>query len=223
VLVVPVLHVFYHSRLVRFIPSWPRFVLGVALGAVPASAYITVLYGTIGADLQITTPFPLLFVQVTLFSCVLLIVEFVLWPVAFGRPDAAPQRRDMARPPPESPPSVPLMSRLPAELRGGAILSISMQDHYAEVTTTEGSALILMRLADAMDLLDGCPGLRIHRSHWVALGAVEGIERQGRKVQVLLSDGRRLPVGATYLKAVQNVMDARHSPAAISGAAIPGR
>lgn len=207
-LVVPVVHVFCHSRLVAFIPPWPRFAIGVALGALPASAYITVLYGSVGADLQITTPFPLLFVQVTLFSCGLLIVEFVLWPMLFGPSDAQPAVPDAPPPRPE-PQRVPLSSRLPAELREGEILSISMQDHYSEVTTTRGAALILMRLADAMDLLDGCPGLRVHRSHWVALDAVETVEKNGRRMEVVLSDGRRLPIGNTYLKAVQNALDGK--------------
>lgn len=208
-ILVSILHVFYHSRLVAFIPSWPRFVMGVAVGALPTSAYITVLYGTIGVDLHITTPFPLLFVQVTLFSCTLLIVEFVLWPMLFGASDAppAPPAASPPLPPPSpEPQSVPLLSRLPAELRAAEILSISMQDHYAEVTTTKGAALILMRLADALDLLDGCPGLRIHRSHWVALDAVEGVEKAGRRTEVALSDGRRLPVGTTYLNAVQTAL-----------------
>lgn len=204
-ILLPILHVFFHSRLVALIPPLPRFVMGVALGALPTSAYITVLFGTIGADLHITTPFPLLFVQVTLFSCTLLIVEFVLWPMLFGASDPHPAP-PAAPPPAPGPQPVALLSRLPAELHAGEILSISMQDHYAEVTTTKGAALILMRLADAMDLLEGCPGLRIHRSHWVALEAVEGVDKAGRRTEVVLSDGRRLPVGATYLNAVQTAL-----------------
>jgi DNA-binding LytR/AlgR family response regulator len=102
---------------------------------------------------------------------------------------------------PES--AVPLMSRLPPELQDDRIVSISMQDHYARVTTTSGSALILMRLSDAMDLLDGCPGARIHRSHWVAKGFAESIGKSGRRMELRLTDGRALPVGASYLKAAE--------------------
>lgn len=218
VIIVPVLHVFFYSRLVAFIPSYPRFVLGVALGALPTTGYITVLYGTVGAALDISTPFSLLFVEVTVFSTVLLLTEYVLWPAVFG--EAAPQGA-VANPGPEpdAPPAapkpqvVPLLTRLPLEHSDSEIVSISMQDHYAQVTTTEGTALILMRLSDAIDLLEGSPGARIHRSHWVATRFVEDIVRNGRRIEVLLKDGRQLPIGNTYLKAAQEQL----------GIAVPGK
>lgn len=215
-IIVSILHVFYHSQLTASLPSYPRFFLGVVLGALPTAAYITVLYGTVGASLEISTPFPLLFVQVTVFSTVLLLVEYVAWPAIFGASKTAPAQAapepdapavpaaPVAAPPAERVPApVPLLSRLPQEHRGSAIVSISMQDHYAEVTTTAGKALILMRLSDAIDLLEGCPGARIHRSHWVAKGFVTGIRKAGRRMEVALSDGRHLPIGGTYLKAAQ--------------------
>jgi len=214
-IVVPIVHVFYRSRLVRFIPSYPRFVLGVALGALPASAYITLLYGTIGAQLEISTPFPLLFVQVTISSTLLLLTEFVLWPMVFGRPDAsiageedvaeAPRLETPAAAQPVEPAEgrIPLLSRLPEGAQPGPIVSISMQDHYAEVSMTTGRALILIRLSDAIDLLDDYPGVRVHRSHWVALNFLQGIEKQGKGYKALLEDGRELPVSATYLEAAR--------------------
>ena len=208
VIIVPILHVFYFSRLTAALPSLVRFVLGVALGALPASGFITLLYGTIGSGLQISTPFPLLFVEVTVFSTALLLVEFILWPMVFGTPDSA--LAGIASPIAQTLPEqaadtqiTPLLTRLPPEHRSGAIISISMQDHYAEVTTTAGTALILLRLNDAIDLLEGCPGARIQRSHWVAKGFVKSINRNGRRVEVRLHDGRTLPIGATYLKAAQ--------------------
>ncbi len=205
VIIVPVLHVFYHSRLMAGLPSQVRFGLGVALGALPAAGFITLLYGTIGADLQISTPFPVLYIEVTVFSTLLLLTEFILWPMVFGTPEPQPA---VVTTPSESVPvsksPVPaLLTRLAVEHRDAAIISISMQDHYAEVTTTVGTALILMRLNDAIDLLEGYPGARIQRSHWVAKDFVTGIERSGRRVEVRLQDGRTLPIGATYLKAVQ--------------------
>jgi hypothetical protein len=99
-IIVPILHVFYHSRLVAFLPSFPRFLLGVAIGALPASAHITVLYDTVGAGLEISTPFPLLFVQVTVFSAVLLLTEFVLWPAVVGAPGPEPAAWSCTRPGP---------------------------------------------------------------------------------------------------------------------------
>jgi len=203
-LIVPVLHVFYHSRLVAFMPSPLRFFLGVAVGAIPATAYITLLYRTIGDGLEIPASFPLLFAEVTVFSTLLLLTEFILWPMVFGtgeRPEPKPGNRiDQADPPaPVRPQRIRLLERLPADLAGGTIISISMQDHYAEVVTTAGKALVLIRLSDAVDLLDGYPGTQIHRSHWVARDFVEKIEKSGRRMEMVLTDGRRLPVGNTFL------------------------
>lgn len=203
-----VLHVFYYSRLAALIPSYPRFFLGIVLGALPGVAFVTVLYGTIGNDLEISTPFPLLYVQVTIFSTVLLLTEFLLWPAVVGtsskptpaRPSSAPEKTDVPR---SSEPTA-LLSRLPPEHRDSEIISISMQDHYAEVSTTTGQALILMRLGDAVDLLEGYPGVRVHRSHCVATKFVEKTEKIGRRLEVVLSDGRHLPIGNTYIKAVHD-------------------
>lgn len=214
-IVVPIVHVSYHSRFLKFLSSLPRFLFGVVLAALPAAGYISVLYGTVGDKLEITTPFPLLYVQVTVFSALLLLTEFVLWPKLFGNRGGkdVPTQQLSAPLAPETALSgethrspgdaIPLMSRLPEEVRGGAIVSISMQDHYAEVTLTSGRALILMRLGDAIDLLEGCPGARVHRSHWVALDFFEAIEKRDRGYRVRLKDGRELPLSATYLEAAR--------------------
>ncbi|MBN9669184.1 LytTR family DNA-binding domain-containing protein [Roseibium aggregatum] len=220
VILVPIVHVFYHSRLVRFIPSYPRFVLGVALGALPTAGYITVLYGTVGAKMELSTPYPLLFVQVTISSTLLLLTEFVLWPMVFGRQVKGNEGEAVASqvPQPEVPAvtrptepvegRIPLLSRLPEGVQPGPIVSISMQDHYAEITLTTGKALILMRLSDAIDLLEDYPGVRVHRSHWVALNFLQGIEKQGKGYRALLQDGRELPISATYLEAARQQFQA---------------
>ena len=206
-IIAPITHIFYHSKLMVFIPSILRFMLGVTLGALPASAYITVLYSTVGSGFTINVPFPLLFLQVTVFSIILLLVEFVLWPLVFGSAGPripqtvpAPMMDGMNEPDRQG---AALLTRLPEKFRNGEIISISMQDHYAEITTTEGQALILMRLNDAIDLVRGCPGARIHRSHWVARKYVARVVRNDRSMDVLLIDGRRLPIGNTFLKDAQ--------------------
>ena len=50
---------------------------------------------------------------------------------------------------------------------GRDIISLKAAEHYVEVTTTSGTALILMRFRDAVAEL-GNLGIRVHRSHWVA-------------------------------------------------------
>jgi DNA-binding LytR/AlgR family response regulator len=44
----------------------------------------------------------------------------------------------------------------------------------------------------------GALGRRVHRSWWVAADAVEGVERDGQRLLLRLSDNRCVPVGRTY-------------------------
>jgi DNA-binding LytR/AlgR family response regulator len=92
-----------------------------------------------------------------------------------------------------SPDAPPLFGRLPRRLRG-RLLYLSMQDHYVDVHTDRGAALVLMRLADAIRETGDVAGLHIHRSHWVALEAVEGVKRRDGKLFLEMADGALLPV-----------------------------
>lgn len=95
-----------------------------------------------------------------------------------------------------------LLDRLDFDKRG-ALISLSVQDHYVEVTTKAGQALLLMRLKDAMRETGNVEGLQIHRSHWVALDQVTAVRRQGDKAIVTLSDGRTLPASRSHIKALK--------------------
>lgn len=109
-------------------------------------------------------------------------------------------RRGLAAPEPETEtetqpadPAAMFLRRLPLDLRG-PLVRIEAQDHYLNVVTAKGSALILMRLGEAVEALDGVRGLQTHRSHWVSLDAVTAHRRvQGRDVLVM-SDGADVPV-----------------------------
>lgn len=95
-----------------------------------------------------------------------------------------------------------ILARLPLERRG-ALVALSVQDHYVEVVTTKGKSLILMRLSDAIALSAPCQGLQIHRSHWVALDQVAVAKRVGDAAVVILKTGLELPVARPRLRAVQ--------------------
>lgn len=101
-----------------------------------------------------------------------------------------------------SEPAARLLARLPFERRA-TLVSLSVQDHYTEVTTTTGRALVLLRLSDAIAEAEGVPGLQIHRSHWVALAQVARVRRDGARAVLTLKDGRALPVSRTYLPDVK--------------------
>lgn len=95
-----------------------------------------------------------------------------------------------------------LMQRLPANMRG-QLISLSVTDHYVEVTTARGSTLVLLRLSDAMAEVGPVAGLQIHRSHWVALDGIARVHRAAGKVLVETTTGANLPVSRTYLPALK--------------------
>lgn len=100
------------------------------------------------------------------------------------------------------PPVPRLAERLPEALRG-PVCRISGRDHYVEVVTAHGTGSLLMRFSDALAELEGVDGLQVHRSHWVAAGAVAGGTRDGGRIFVRLTDGTLVPVSRTYLAAVE--------------------
>ncbi|WP_166417882.1 LytTR family DNA-binding domain-containing protein [Cochlodiniinecator piscidefendens] len=93
-------------------------------------------------------------------------------------------------------------SRVSPEL-GRSLVSLSKQDHYLEVVTDKGSEVILLRMADAVAELAAYNGIRVHRSHWVAIDAIVGFERRDSRCFVLLKGGREVPVSrpnVTYVR-----------------------
>ncbi len=98
--------------------------------------------------------------------------------------------------------TAPLLDRLELDKRG-ALISLSVQDHYVEVTTTKGTSLILLRLSDAIRETPPVDGLQIHRSHWVARSHVVSAKRNGDKALLTLSDGRELPASRSNISALK--------------------
>ncbi|MES2436017.1 MAG: LytTR family DNA-binding domain-containing protein [Pseudomonadota bacterium] len=102
---------------------------------------------------------------------------------------------------PEPEPEAPRLPRLLQRLEmdsPGALWSISVRDHYVDVQTSTGVSSLLMRLSDAMAETDPVEGAQIHRSHWVAWEAVQGVERDGAKLFVVLPGGTRLSVSKNH-------------------------
>lgn len=102
-----------------------------------------------------------------------------------------------------SPSRVAFLDRLPPKLRGAAIRAVQAEDHYLRLHTDRGSDLILMRLSDAVEELDGLEGARTHRSWWVARDAVRGIERRDGRATLTLEDDLRAPVSRRYARALR--------------------
>ncbi|MDH3264163.1 MAG: LytTR family transcriptional regulator [Paracoccaceae bacterium] len=97
-----------------------------------------------------------------------------------------------------------LLGRLPDEV-GGALLHLSVSDHYVDVATDRGTGRVLMRFSDAMEEVAEVDGLRVHRSHWVARAAVAAVERCNGRTFLRLTNGTRVPVSRAYEGAVASL------------------
>jgi DNA-binding LytR/AlgR family response regulator len=92
--------------------------------------------------------------------------------------------------------------RIPPAL-GHDLLALEMEDHYLRIHTAVGSDLILLRLRDAMAELGPARGRQVHRSWWVAEGAVASAER-GTRPLLVLRNGLKVPVSKTYREALKD-------------------
>ena len=95
-----------------------------------------------------------------------------------------------------------LLRRLPPGI-GSDIIALETEDHYLRVHAVGGSALILMRMADAVALLDPELGAQVHRRWWVAQAAVAGVRTEGQKLSLCLIDNSLVPVGRTFSAAAR--------------------
>jgi hypothetical protein len=98
--------------------------------------------------------------------------------------------------------AVALMQRLPWEKRG-PLVSLSAEDHYVRVTTTNGTKLLLIRLLDAIKEVGDTRGMQIHRSHWVALDQIQKVERSGDRGKVIMKDEMSCPISRKYMPDVR--------------------
>jgi hypothetical protein len=123
---------------------------------------------------------------------------------ASARPEPPPAGARDAEALAEAVPAYPpeLLGKLPAALRGD-ILALEAEDHYLRVHTRHGSALILMRLADAAAMIDARLGMRVHRSWWVARDGVEAFESSSGRGSARLADGTVVPVSRSHLPAAR--------------------
>ncbi len=121
-----------------------------------------------------------------------------------------PGDRQAARSPPPDVPGATaptstrprFLDRLPPTV-GAPLLCLNMEDHYVRAHGPAGSALILMRMRDAVAELDGLPGLQVHRSWWVAGDAVERVETEDGRMRLRLVNGMTVPVARSQLGAVK--------------------
>ncbi len=97
-----------------------------------------------------------------------------------------------------------LAARLPLHLQAARIDAIEAQDHYCNIYTDAGAALLLIRLADAIAEVEGIDGIRCHRSWWVARHAVRRVERRSAGAVVVFGGDRLVPVSRPALQQLRS-------------------
>ncbi len=182
---------FFSDRL-KSVPAVILLIAGAMLAAIPGAAVVVFVNLTFGTGEMPASSFPKVWLQVVVIGAIIGLFDFGLKKPKKEHRDTAVKAR--------------LFEKLPQNLQNAKIISLSMQDHYAEVTTTEGPHLVLIRFSDALALLDETEGAQIHRSHWVASTYASHIKKSGRRYELELTDGRILPVSASFLEAAENMI-----------------
>lgn len=95
-----------------------------------------------------------------------------------------------------------LLGKLPPNI-GRDIIALETEDHYLRVHTGGGNGLILMRMADAVALLDPQLGAQVHRRWWVSQSCVKGVHTDRQKTFIILQSDMRVPVGRTFVPGVK--------------------
>lgn len=194
----------------RRVTTLPLLALFGALAGLPVSGVVWAINAAVfPGDLQEPLPLSLAasIVVVTALITVLLATfahQFAMPTLelagAAAKDNLAAEPVTTARPPAPKRPKI--LDRLPAEQRGN-LSHMTVQDHYVEVRTERGKAMLLMRLADAIAETEGVEGLQIHRSHWVAAEMVAETVRLGGRLMLRMKDGTLLPVSRSYIDAVR--------------------
>jgi len=175
-----------------------RIVAVAAASAVPMTFFVAWAMGVIRpgrtfSPVQLLALFPYVALVQLLIARVASPDDAVIAAAAIDQPAAAPEY------PPE------FVSKLPAALRRD-IIALEAEDHYVRVHTLHGSALVLMRLADAAAIIDPRLGLRVHRSWWVARDGVRALERTPGRAIARLVDDTAVPISRTHLPTARTVL-----------------
>ena len=182
-------------------PKWTRRLLVAAIAAVPMTFFVAWVFG-VARPGRAFSPLQLL----GLYPFVALIQLLIAWIVAPASAVPAAAGGEPSVEPPQYPRE--FLAKLPVAMRRD-IVALEAEDHYLRVHTLHGSALVLMRLADAAALIDPRLGLRVHRSWWVAKAGVRALERtSGRAIARLVND-TAVPVSRGYLAEARAAIEAQ--------------
>ena len=187
-------------RRIETINRWPMVVWRILVGtlvSVPGTIEIIAFYSWMVRPISISVAWEI-FPQAA-FSTVILSIVIGLFADRYRHAEADSERARVATvstPETAGGPS-DFFRRIPPAL-GHDLLALEMEDHYLRIHTALGSDLILLRLRDAIAELGPTRGRQVHRSWWVAEGAVASGARNGSKPMLTLRNGLSVPVSKTF-------------------------
>jgi hypothetical protein len=185
--------------------KWPRLIIAGLLASLPVTAAVLLINGIAYQHIGVAESLNI-WLYATIITLIVVVTLVTLDELMAGaRAEAGAGEPATALPSaivPERSAPPPILERVPLPQRG-RLLALSVEDHYVDIVTDKGKTLVLMRLADAIREANGIEGLQIHRSHWVATGAVIKSHRSEGKLSLELSNGMRLPVSRGYMATVK--------------------
>lgn len=187
------------------IDRWPvagRMALVGLLASVPGTAEIFLVNAWVGRPIPLSA-LPTLFPENAFLTIVISVVIGLFVDQRLRATADAERERVAALPATPNPTPPDFFRRIPPAL-GRDLLALEMEDHYLRIHTALGSDLILLRLRDALAELGSERGRQVHRSWWVAEGAVASTERGAGRLLLKLRNGVNVPVSKTFRDQVKS-------------------
>jgi hypothetical protein len=186
---------------VTHVPLAIAVALALAVGALPVTLVVALLWFRVPADALLRTPgLGPLYLQVLIVGLIVHVAMHLLFRPAASREADLPAAPSLAILPDAATSPEPAMP-LPSGF--GPIHALKGEDHYVRVIGDGRNELVLMRMRDAIAQLGGADGLRVHRSWWVTRAAVVAVRRDGRAAILTLPGGQEVPVSRDMMPALR--------------------
>lgn len=103
-----------------------------------------------------------------------------------------------------TPPVAGLLALLPHSIRED-VQWMKAEGNYVDVHGPRDHQLVNYVFSRAIEEL-GASGMQVHRSYWVALGAIDQLDTANGKPRLVLRSGERIPVSRTFLREVRSLV-----------------
>ncbi len=102
-----------------------------------------------------------------------------------------------------------IFSRLKKHRMANTVFALSANDHYVRVYSELGEELCHLSFAEAVKEIDPIAGIRVHRSHWVALEAIKETNITSGRGTVKLKNDVKLPLSRAGVKEINDLNERR--------------